>query len=172
MIVSKNRIVFLTCAFVWTSLCYAMEENSMQQITKWRDVKPLVNKIVAYETDSFYFGSENGYSLKPESSIKYGYIDSEPNQEPFRWSSGRRGYELLIILKNESGDGFTALNNDRLAKSSLSMRFASDAEAFMLLQAINDNKAKISYAQCPSSQKALDVLQRLAYRSFITMKKI
>jgi hypothetical protein len=159
MIFSKNSIAFVTCAFIWTSLCYSMEENLMQQIITWQDVTPLANQIVVVETNSLYFRADDAYQLNSESSTKCGYIASN---DTLGLLPDSHRFSLDAVLKKGAPHRLALFEDSQLKDISLSMRLASPEEAFNAHQAIKEGRAKFNYDKMTTGKKALKALKARA----------
>src|SRR5579863_3374272 len=160
MIFSKNSIALLTCAFIWTSLCYSMEENLMQQIITWQDVTPLANQIVVVETNSLYFRANDGHQLNsenPKSSIMCGYVAASNKMLGLCPDSSR--FSLEVVLKKGAPHRPALFEDSQLKDISLSMRLASPEEAFNAHQAIKEGRAKFNYDKMTTGKKALKALK-------------
>ncbi len=108
----------------------------MQKISKWDQVKPFIQKIFAYKTDSYYLkGTE--YLVK---DIAFGYIDGDI---PIPTDDGQ-GYKLLRLKKANEVPSFTILTNEIL-KSSTYMRLATASEVKAINKAITANEATFDY---------------------------
>lgn len=130
------------------SMSYSVDSN-MKKITNWSDVNPFAEKIVAYQTDSYYFGhSENNFYLK-DSKIWFGYISEGHNyyHEP--------GHDLEPLLKPTAVPYNHALIASKLGCSIL-MRVATREEIDSIANAIDTDQAKFNYRSKQMSKKIIE----------------
>jgi hypothetical protein len=113
-------------------------DSTMTTVQSWKDVTPFAGRLVAYKTDSVYFGREKGYTLN---TLRFGFIP----QSPYFWDNGERGFQILQLLKPKEIPAAKALNDSMLAKSSVAMRLATSEELHTVLRAVIFRQAKFEH---------------------------
>lgn len=111
----------------------------MQLINSWEDVKPLVECVVAYKTNSHSIKALYGYCLDDQ-PIQFGYIND--NIVTFR--SEEKGYTMIRLLQSGKNPNSCVLSSLAL-ESSTSMRLASIEETDLIKQAVRSDQAAFEY---------------------------
>lgn len=107
------------------------------KIKSAEDVRLFKSKIVAYITNSNYFGAIQGYHIYNK-EIKYGYVQFSPGYE------FDRSYCLQQLVAQNCTDARMALDHVHLQDTQLEMRLAHIEELMIIAEAIKQNKAKFS----------------------------
>lgn len=115
-------------------------DEPMVEITKWQDVTPFSNKIVAYTTNSSYYGLHKGYPLNNNTFLKYGLI----SQTVHKWVSGD-GYQMYQLLRPNEVCRSKALICSDLKNTELCMRKINADEVNKIWQVIKANQAEFEY---------------------------
>lgn len=91
-------------------------------IRTWTDAQPYAGSVVAYQSDSSYFGPDQGLRLE---HVQFGYVSEMSSL----WHEKDNGYLLSKLLRmDEDVSSMHELTDPILRESNLSMRSATDAE--------------------------------------------
>lgn len=111
----------------------------MQTITKWEDVKPFADQIVAYNPHgSFYYGASMGSRIG-DKDLKFAWIEDEPSP----WEGGGLGYTMYMVYNPEDIRKTVALNTYKLRGSHIQMRFATYTEISTIIDLVSEGNARI-----------------------------
>ncbi len=122
-----------------------VEETSMTKIGHWRKMVPFEGRIIAYQTDSLYFGKNSYHIHGREGLMKVGLVSTFP----WQWGNDREGFQegynlYPLILKNRFYR-FRALINDKLSGHNLSVRLVTTEEIAKIYEAIKNNEARFAW---------------------------
>lgn len=131
---------FLTLLSCFTALTMQENSSTIVRIKTWEDAAQFANMIVAYTTDSIYFGSQNGYPIN-KSSLKYGLVNSQAND----CECGERGYSIEQLLRPTDMCHTIVFVNSKLRNALLFMRPINSDEAEKIYSAIKKNQAQFGY---------------------------
>jgi len=111
----------------------------MQSIECWNDVTQFAGSVVAYKTDSVYFGATRSYVFENK-SLYFGYIEKKTS----RWSSGEMGYNMSNLLKADQKAKLCAIILSKIT-SPISMRLAKNHEIEMISKAVESDEAYFAF---------------------------
>ena len=109
--------------------------SGFQTIQSWEEVAPFAGRVVAYQTDSVYFGATKGYTVE---NIHFGHI----SEFPIYFSE--KGYNMVKVLKPGDVPGNCVLVASKL-KLHISMRLATKEEIGLIGKAITADQATFEY---------------------------
>ena len=110
--------------------------SGFHAIHDWVDVLPFTGRVIAYQTDSYYFGAHKGYTIE---NVHFGYI-----RDACSTCGSEIGYTMTKVLKPEDVASDCTLTPSHL-KSKISMRLATKKEIQLINKAITDDQAKFEY---------------------------
>ena len=122
----------VVCSIIAVGGSYAMQSGYMIPIFEPNDIKFFTGNVVAYATESDYFGMKEGYTVNDDANIKYGYVRSHPK-------------ELAQLLAEDNCPSIKQLDQSHIDEGALYMRHITSQEAGVILQAMNTNKAYFEY---------------------------
>lgn len=124
--------LFVVCSTLIVGSGYAMEHDYMVRIFEPKDITLFIGNVVAYKTESDYFGVGEGYTINDNTNIKYGYVRSYPK-------------ELAQLLTEDNCPSIKKLEQKEIDDGALCMRHITSDEAGVILQAMHSNKAYFEY---------------------------
>lgn len=107
-------------------------------IDHWVDVIPFAGRVVAYQTNSYYYGAHKGYTI---GNVHFGYINEAFNRCR---CCGENGYTMTKILKPDDIASDCILITPKL-NSNMSMRLATKEEIELIHKAITADQAEFEY---------------------------
>jgi hypothetical protein len=131
--------MFIKTTVILVGIVIAVPLFSMVPINNWKELKPFAGRFVAYKTNSYNFGAQNGFSLNTDLALKYGYL----SHLVWEWEKGEEVYHLQMVLKPHEISSKRLIFNSTLGD--LSMRFCSCEEIILIKDAINNNQAKFEH---------------------------
>lgn len=111
--------------------------SNMKAISVWSDAIPFAGKIVAYKTDSVFFGATKGYVFSRDTELRYGYVNHFTN----KWSTEEKGYLLVRLIKSSENPGVCGMVNSTL-NPPIYMRKATEEEVDFIRKAVAGGHAK------------------------------
>jgi hypothetical protein len=109
-------------------------DSSFKIIKSWDDVTQFVGRVVAYQTDSDYFGPTQCFTV---GNTRFGYI--REGHGPWG-ETGEEGYNMVRVLKSQALFQPCALIASELKKN-LSMRLATKEEVNLISKATTAGQA-------------------------------
>jgi len=116
-------------------------DPSMLKIERADAVAPLAGRLIAFRTNSYYFGSRKGYPIDSDASLKFGYVSADCSLCP----TGEDGYGLTRLLKPDEVASGCLIIDSRLNEPLL-MRLATLEETNKIRSAVESAAAKFEYA--------------------------
>lgn len=116
-------------------------DPSMIKIERADAVALFAGRLIAFRTNSSYFGSRTGYPIDSDASLKFGYVDADCSLCP----TGEEGYGLTRLLKPDDVASGCLIIDSRLDEPLL-MRLATLEETNKIRMAIDSNGAHFEYA--------------------------
>jgi hypothetical protein len=132
---------------------FPTDQDEWTQVSKSNDVAQFAGKFVAYTVNgSGYIGSREGYRLRKR-DIRYAHVDVQASNWAKDW---RVGFNISIIKRPTEVVSNCALTDKALANAEMFMRFASEKEVAALVEAVEQDNAKLIYY---SKRDTLTMLQ-------------
>jgi len=121
-------------------------EQDFKQVDSHEDLKAFAGSVVAYKTNSRYLGSEKGYPIASDASVKYGYVS--PASE--RWQDvelgTEEGYRMTRLLRPNDFPRNCALVDSEIKRGAFLLRsIITKEESEKIKEALSTDKAKFEY---------------------------
>lgn len=134
----------LSMTEITSMLCYGcrfgmkQEDSSMTEMNDWRDLAQFAGQIIAYQANSPYYCSEEGYKIDNQSTIRFGQVSSAP----IDWSGIKSpGYTLARVIKKDSNGSICALLHSYLSEGFWA-RHATQEEIEKIKNALKNKQAR------------------------------
>jgi hypothetical protein len=141
-----------------------MENNPMQPITQWHQMKPLATKIIAYTTSS----PSLAHGVSNNHTINYGYISDYVwiyTEKPTPYCDGvnknSTGYVLRQLLAPNNTRSNKVIDNAALATALLQIRSVTPQDATIILNALTSNQMSFEYLSINDTKRLVAHLQDL-----------
>lgn len=133
-----------------------LPDMNFKPIKSASDIEEFRGKIIAYQSDSYYFSKEeNAITLpcKTSESIRFAQVGNSI----FRWQGGEYGYLMDCFISLKAVGSTQALINSRIEKDSmLAMRPATVTELNYLKLALELNEGRLEYGDRKKNIKMLE----------------